>query len=51
MGRQSGPAYALDAKVGQRGDALTGDLSLKSSGAAHFAGQFMVSPAGAGQRV
>ena len=51
MGRPSAPAYALDAKVGLRGDALTGDLSLTSSGAARFDGQFMLSPAGAGQRL
>lgn len=51
MGRQSGPGYALDAKVASRGDALTGDLSLTSNGAAHFAGQFMLSPAGVGQRL
>ena len=51
MGRPSAPAYALDAKVGLRGDALTGDLSLTSSGAARFDGQFMMSPAGAGQRL
>ena len=48
MGRQSGPAYALDAKVASRGDALTGNLSLISGGSAHFTGQFVLSPAGAG---
>ncbi len=51
MGRQSGPAYALDASLASRGDALTGDLSLTSGGAAHFTGRFMLSPAGAGKRV
>ncbi len=51
MGRQSGPAYALDAKVASRGDALTGDLSLISGGSAHFAGQFVLSPAGVGTRL
>ena len=51
MGRQSGPGYALDAKVASRGDALTGDLSLTSGGDAHFAGQFVLSPAGVGQRL
>ena len=51
MGRQSGPAYALDAKVAPRDDALAGDLSLKSGGAAHFDGQFMLSPAGVGTRL
>ena len=51
MGRQSGPAYALDAKVASRGDALTGDLSLTSGGSAHFIGQFVLLPAGVGTRL
>ncbi len=51
MGRQSGPAYALDARLTTRGDALAGDLSLKSAGAAHFAGRFLLSPAGDGTRL
>ena len=51
MGRQSGPAYALDAKVATRGDALTGNVSLTSGGTAHFTGRFMLSPAGVGTRL
>ena len=51
MGRQSGPAYALNAAVASRGDALTGDLSLTSGGSAHFKGQFVLSPAGVGTRL
>ncbi len=51
IGRPSGPAYALDAKLAARGDALTGNLSLTSGGAAHFSGAFMSSPAGAGTRL
>ena len=51
MGRTSAPAYALEAKAGLAGDALTGDVQLASSGAARFSGRFMLSPSGAGQRL
>ena len=51
MGRSSGPGYTLDAKAGLQGDALAGDLSLTSDGNARFAGHFMLSPAGNGQRL
>ncbi len=51
MGRPSGPGYALDASLGTRGDALTGDLTLTSEGDARFSGTFTLSPAGAGKRL
>jgi translocation and assembly module TamB len=51
MGRQSGPAYALDARIDQHGDALSGDLSLKSNGDAHFAGRFGLSSAVGGKHL
>ncbi len=51
MGRSAGPGYTLDAKAGLQGDALAGDLSLTSDGNARFAGHFMLSPAGNGQRL
>ncbi len=43
IGRPAGPAYALSVKAGPVNGAMRGTISLSSSGAAQFAGQFAVS--------
>jgi translocation and assembly module TamB len=48
IGRGSGPGYRLQAKSTVSGDTVSGSLSLASSGAARFAGQFSLAPAGSG---
>ena len=51
MGRTSGPAYALSARAGPTGDAMRGTVSLSSSDAAQFSGQFALASSGDATRV
>jgi translocation and assembly module TamB len=51
IGRGTGPGYRLQAKSTVTGDSVTGSVSLASNGAARFAGDFSLAPAGDGTHV
>ncbi len=48
MGRRDGPGYQFDAETTDTNGQLDGSVRLASDGAAHFDGQFTVSPADGG---